>query len=267
MRLAEPSETANTDLMHQINNAEMPDSDWKGLYRLGHVAVWVMLLIFRRWLSSEFMLLRMLGVIRVGPKAIPTLAVDWFTLLHDHPLIGLTLLNAFDMVNFALVGLIVLALCAALRRTDRGFMAIALVLSFAGIAVYIASNPAFSMLTLSQQYAAATKDAQRSQLLSKAQALLATKNPAAVGQNVAFVFINVAGLIISTLMLRSGVFSRATAWMGLLHNAIALGYPIGVALAPGIPAIPGAAWIISVFFWVLWYIGIAGTLRRLGSAC
>jgi len=249
----------------QINHADRADSDWKGLYRSGHVAVWVMLLIFRRWLSSEFMLLRTIGLVR-EPKSIPNSPLDWFSLLRVHPLIGLTLLNAFDMVTFLLTGFIFLSLYAALRQTDRRFTAIALALSFSGIAVYIASNPAFSMLALSHQYAVATSDAQRSMLLSTAQSLLAVKNPLALGQNVAFVFVNVAGLIVSTVMLRRSVFSRRTAYMGLLHNAIALGFPLGVALAPGIPAISGAAWIVSVFFWVFWYIGIARTLRRLGSA-
>lgn len=246
-------------------NSDLADSHWKRLYLSGHVAVWVMLLIFRRWLSSEFMLFRMIGIVH-EPTAIPNSAVDWFALLRVHPLIGLTLLNAFDMVTFLLTGFIFLCLYAALRRTDQGFMTMALALSFVGIAVYIASNPAFSMLALSRQYAIAAADAQRSLLVSKAQALLAVENPLALGQNVAFVLVNVAGLIISTVMLRRSVFSRRTAYMGLLHNALALGFPIGVALAPGVPAVPGAAWIVSVFFWLLWYIGIARTLRQLGSA-
>lgn len=246
-----------------MNHAGTAASDWKGLYQSGQIAVWVMVLIFRRWLSSEFMLLRMIGI---GPRVIPTSALDWFSLLRAHPLIGLTLLNAFDIVTFLLTGFIFLSLYAALRRTDRGFMAIAVALSFVGIAVYIASNPAFSMLALSHRYTAATTDAQRSMLLSTGQALLTVKNPLGLGQNVAFVFVSVAGLIVSAVMLHSRVFSRRTAYMGLLHNAIALGFPIGVALAPGIPAVPGAAWIVSVFFWVAWYVGIARTLRRLGAA-
>jgi hypothetical protein len=222
-----------------------------------------MLLIFRRWLGAEFMLLRMIGIIRVGPRAIPTNAIEWFTLLQAHRLIGLILLNAFDMVTFVLAGLIFLSLYVALRRIDHRIMLLALALTFAGIVVYVASNPAFSVMTLSQRYAAATTDTQRSILAAEGQSLLALKNPTALGQNLAFVLVNVGGLIASIVMLRSGIFSKGTAYVGLLHNGIALGYPIGVALAPGVTAIPGTAWIVAVFFWVFWYIGIARTLCRL----
>jgi hypothetical protein len=50
-----------------------------------------------------------------------------------------------------------LALYAALRRANKSYMAIAMTLGFVGIAVYFASNTAFSMLSLSDQYAGMPK--------------------------------------------------------------------------------------------------------------
>lgn len=233
------------------------------LYRIGRVATLVALLVFRRWLAAEFMGLRAIGVIHFGPKALPDAAIDWFTLLHLHPLLGFTLLNGFDMMTFVLAGVVYLALYAALRRTNRISMMLGLALSFAGIAVYLAFSPAIPMLRLSGQYAASTTDAQRTVIAAAGQALLATHSPAALGQNLAFVLFNVAGLVISTVMLRSGIFGRLTACFGILFNAFALGYPLGIALAPGNILFPEAAWIVAVVFWVFWYIGIAGTLGKL----
>jgi hypothetical protein len=85
----------------------------------------------------------------------------------------LTLLNLFDMVNYALVGLMFLALCVAFRRASPSAMTIAAALGFVGIAVYLASNQALTMLSLSNQYAAATTDTQRSLLLAAGQVTLA----------------------------------------------------------------------------------------------
>jgi len=252
---------------NQTSNTGAATSKWNGLYKVGSVAAWVALLVFRRWLGAEFLFFRGMGIIRAGPKALPGTVLDWFTLLHAHRLIGLTLLNAFDIVNYALVGLIFLALYAALSETHRSSVTLATALGFLGVAIYIASNPAFSILTLSDQYAAATTDAQRSMLLAAGQALLAVQNPNAVGQaTLSFFLVSLAGLIMSTVMLDGRVFSKATAYIGILANAFGLGYPLGIALAPKTVVLPIVALSLSVSacFLVIWYVLIALRLWQLG---
>jgi len=248
---------------HAVETASSPA---KWVYTVGQLAVWIELLIFRRWLGGEFLLFRSIGLIPVGPKAMPIKALDWFTFLQQHPLLGFTFLNGFDMVNFVLAGVVLLVLYAILKRIDHAFMVLALAFMLVAIVVYIASNPAVPMLGLSGQYAAATNDAQRAELVSAGEALLTDKNVGSMGQNVAFVFFHVAGLIVSLVMLRSLIFSKRTAWLGILFNAFGLGFPIALALAPGSVILPGAAWIIGVIFWVFWYIGIARTFHRLARS-
>ena len=77
------------------------DVRWRLLHKLSGWAALVAALLFRRNLAEEILLLR--GIIHSGPQAFPGSAADWFTLLRTHPLIGLTFLNLFDMVNYALV--------------------------------------------------------------------------------------------------------------------------------------------------------------------
>ena len=210
--------------------------------------------------------MRAIGIFRSGPNAPPSSAAGWFTLLHAHPVLGFTLLNGFDMMTFVLAGVVYFALYTALKQTNRKFLILALALSFAGIVLYIASNPAFRMLRLSSQYAVAITDAQRSIILTAGEQVIESESPFAVGQNLAFVLFNAGGLILSTAMLRSSIFSARTGWLGILFNTFALGFPLGVALAPGNQIVPGAAWVIAVLFWVFWYIGIARTLWRLARA-
>ena len=240
------------------------DAQPKALYKVGSASAWIALLIFRRWLGPELLLFQRLARIHIGPSALPQSAMEWFTLLHAHPLVGLILLNAFDIVTFALAGVVFLALYAALRRTDRAFMTLSLPLALIGIAVYIASNPALPMIALSRQFAAAASEAERSVIAAVGQAVLAGKGVDSLGQNLAFTLVHIAGLIVSIAMLRSGVFSKLTAYTGILFNAFGLGFPLGMALAPGFLVIPMTSWIIAVVFWVFWYVGIACTLWRLG---
>jgi|SRR5271167_994267 len=251
---------------NRVSDRDTPDPRWNRLYRAGGVAAWIAVLLFRRWLGEEFLLLRAIGIIRFGPRSIPSSVINWFTLLHTNRLVGLTLLNAFDMVNYVLVGLIFLGLYAALRQANRSYMTIATSLAFVGIAIYLASNQAFSMLSLSDQYAAATTDAQRSMLLAAAQTLLAIHDPNALGPGaLGFLLVNLAGLIISGVMLRSNVFGKTTAYAGILANAFGLGYPFGVAVVPKTVVIPMVATSLSVSacFLIIWYVGIARRLSQL----
>jgi hypothetical protein len=149
---------------------------------------------------------------------------------------------------------IILALYVALRRASESVMAIATALGLVGMAAYLSSNTAFAMLFLSQQYAVATTEAQRSQLVAAGQAMLATYTGTAFQVNYvvgAFVMVMTA-----LVMLRSKIFSKATAYVGILSSVIGLGLyvpRIGIFLS-----------IASVPFLAVWNVLIARRLFRLG---
>jgi hypothetical protein len=241
------------------------DFAWKGLFRVGGAAALIAGLVFRRNLDAELMLLKDSGIINVGPTTPPGTVMDWFALLQNNPLFGLTLLNLFDMVNYALVGLMFLALLAALRRVSPSALAIAVALGFVGIAIYFASNQALTMLSLSDQYAAATTDAQRYLLLAAGQAALAIHHNASYESGslyLSFLFVTVAGLIISVVMLRNNSFSKVTAYMGILANGFGLGYYFTLAFAPALVALPLS---VSALFLLAWYLLIGRRLFQLGK--
>jgi hypothetical protein len=142
-------------------------------------------------------------------------------------------------------------------------MLIAMTSGLVGIAVYFASNQAFSMLSLSDQYAAATTDAQRSAFLAAGEALLAITQGSGILLSLFLVLL--AGLITSLAMLRSSmrsrVFGRATAYVGILANASGLGYFVALVFAPAMIAVPH---VIAGPFRMIWYLLIARELFRLG---
>jgi hypothetical protein len=150
----------------------------------------------------------------------------------------------------------------ALCRASPFLMAIATILAFVGIALYFASNTAFSMISLSDHYAAATTDAQRAQFLAAGQAALtglaATQG---TGLQVAFTLNAIAGVIISAVMLRNTVFSKVTASVGLVGNVLEIGLP-GVSVPFAVEfALVGIGGILLV----IWYILIARRLFMLAQ--
>jgi len=240
------------------------DPRWKGLFRVGGVAALVAAILFRRNLGAEVALLRTIGILHFDYATNPGTIMEWFTLLGSHPLIGLIMLNLFDLINYGLVGLIVLALNAALRQSRESVMAIAAALGCVAVVTYFATNQAFTMLSLSRQFTAAKTDAQRTLLLSTGQSVLAMSYGNAYegeGLYVSFLLVSLAGLMISAVMLRSRMFGKGTAVVGILANAFALAYYPALIAAPGIVALPIS---ISSVFLLIWYILVGLKLLRLG---
>jgi hypothetical protein len=234
----------------------------KGVYVLGGIAALVAALVFRRWLAAELDLIRSAGLMSVVQ---PAGVEDWFFLLQSRPLIGLVLLNGLDIVNYLLVGLIFTALFFALRSFNRPFMTLALLLVFCGIALFLSSNQAFALLSLSGRYAHAAAWSERASLLETGQVLLAVNNGVVFGTGMfwAFIFVNLAGLITAVVMVRSGSFGRASAWIGVLANAFGLGYFFTLAFYPPATFVPLS---LSAPLLLIWYILIALRLFRLSRA-
>ncbi|MFC1972481.1 hypothetical protein ACFLVE_03645, partial [Chloroflexota bacterium] len=120
-------------------------------------------------------------------------------------------------------------------------------LGLVGIAAYFASNTAFEMLSLSGQYAAATTDAQRAIFLGAGQVMLEIYKGTAF--DVYYVLTAVALLIISAVMLRSNIFSKITAYVGILMGVLMLvpstAGTIGLYFAL-ISLVPTAIWLILI---------------------
>jgi len=253
-------------MMKQVSHAKETGPAWKGLYIAGSAAALIAVVFFRRNIGTELVAFRGFGLID-APATHPISAIEWFSLLQDNRLLGLTLLNLFDLVNYALVGLIFLALYGALRRTNKSAMIVATTFGLMGIAVYFASNQAFAMLNLSKHYAAAATDAQRAIFLAAGEALLAINNPGIIYQGggiyISLLLVLLSGLIISIVMLRSPVFGKWAAYAGILANGFGLGYFVALVFAPAIFWLPPT---LSAPFRMIWYILIAIGLFRLARS-
>ncbi len=237
----------------------------KILYWLGAIAALLAVFVFRRNLSAEFVAFRGFGILAV-PEVTPVQALEWFSLLRADRLVGLVLLDFFDLAEYFLLGLIYLALYAALKPVNRKASLTGLTCGLAGISLSFITNPAIPILVLSEQYAAASTEAQRAAILAAGERWLANHpgmiNPH-VGNYLSLFLVLLAGLVFSILMLRSEVFGKATAAMGILANGIYLGYFITLVFIPAMIWLPPT---LSAFFRMAWYILIAVKLIRLSKA-
>ena len=249
-------------------HAPAGDDGWKWLYYTGGAAALIAVLFFRRNFGVELITFGGFGIFEV-PAEFPHGALAWFALFQENTLLGLTLFHLIDLVNYALVGLIILALFVALHRASKSAMVIATAAGLIGIAVYFASNQAFAMLSLSSKYAAAATETQRSTYVAAGEALLAMNDPATIhqgtGVHTGLFLVLASGLIISIVMLRSRAFFTLTAWSGILANGLALGHFVALALGLS-PILVGIPIIVSAPFRMIWYLLTAIGLLRLARA-
>ncbi len=226
-------------MMNQVTNTETSISDWKSLYKVGGVAALIMLPIIP---------LQSFIFIAYPP---PATVIDFFILFQKNWFVGLLDRDLLLIVDNVLLILIYLALYAALVQANKFLMTIGLAFSLIGIAAYFPSNTAFEMLSLSHQYAAATTEAQRATLLAAGQAMLAIYSGTAF--NVYYVLNAIALLIFSAVMLRSSVFSKTTAYLGLAAGILMI--------------IPSTAGMIGIYFSLLslipWFVWLILFARRL----
>lgn len=243
-------------LSQRTQTAEFVPADgrWQGLYRAGGIAALVVAVL----LACE------IAVFAIWPQ--PTTAIDYFRLFQSNWLIGLLDLDLLGMVAYVLLVPVVLALYVALRRDGEGLTAVATALFFVGISVFFASNTAFSLLSVSGQYAAATTEAQRSTFLAAGEAMLTTFNVGAF--QVSYVIVSAAWLMIGIVMLRSSVFSKVTAYSGTLNGATAIG-AVALEHTPvvgSIFALLVSVYFAAIVFQAIWAVLTGRRLYRLGIA-
>jgi hypothetical protein len=186
-----------------------PTPSWRTLYRAAGVAA----------LATAVLVPIQLAVFMAYP--FPETVTGWFQLLQDNPLAGLVDLDLLLVVDNVLLVVIALALYVALRPTSPSVTTMATGLWLLAVVLFIASNPSLELLALSDRFAAATSQAQRSAAVAAGEALLAGWDGTAF--QVGYVLGQLAGIMIGLVMLRSALFGRAVPYTLIAGNVVGFG--------------------------------------------
>jgi hypothetical protein len=236
--------------------SEKQDFTWHGLYKLGGIAALSAVLVG---------LLEIIITFLPGGNTTQETVLDWFLLFRENPFMGLRNLGLLNIFLNILAILIFFALYAAHRKdNNRPYATLAMITSFLGIGVFFATNRAFPMLALSNQYVIATSDAQRAMLEAAGQSMLSVGQGHTPGTFLGFCLTEVAGVMISFVMLRSKIFSKTTAYAGMLGFGFLLVFEFFSSFVSGLSTM---AMILAMFGGLLsmaWYVLIARRLFLLG---
>lgn len=222
------------------------NSGWKSLYKIGSICSWLMVVI----ILGQFV------VFMAAPPPLEGTAIDWFALFQQNKFMGLLAFELLMVVYTILSVPLALALFAALGKTDQSLTVTYLALTVVGVVSFIVARPAFEMLFLSEQYAAAATDAQRSMFLAAGETLVAMFHGTAF--QVSYFLGSIGGLLISFTMLKGNLFSRPTAYLRIASSLLDFGLFI--------PTIGLFVSLFSVVCLLIWNILVARKLWMLGKA-
>lgn len=218
--------------------------NWKDLFTIGGIAAICSVALIP------------IQVVIFGAWPPPTEVIDWYALFQNNWLLGLLSLDLLYILNNIFVLIVYLALFIALVRENAAWMSIAFLLGVVGATIYFASNIGFEMLNLSGQYAAATTQTAKDMATTAGQTLLTVYTGTAF--NVYYV-LNCAVLLITALvMLRSEIFSKATAKWGIASGVL--------MIIPSTAGMLGMIFsLLSLIPWIVFCILIAKRLVAMGK--
>jgi len=223
------------------------ENEWQSMYVLGGVATVIALV--------GVVLDVIIGSTTGGNlSALPQTAIDRFAQFQIAPLLGLYNLDLLNIFNQIMLIPAYVALYAVQRKANSAYALLALIIFLVGTTIFVTTNTALPMLELSNKYASATTDSQRTLLAAAGEAMLARGTHGGLGVFIGFLLPNIAGLIMSFAMLTGKVFNKITSYLGIAGSALILLYIVLVTFAPSIKdmatafAMPGGlllmAWMI-----------------------
>ena len=242
----------------KMSDLKQNESQWKSIYILGGI----------------FAILSLIAVlldIFIGSSTggnlseLPQTAVERFAQFQQNTWLGLYNLDLLNTVNQLLSIPVYFALYAALRKSNKPYALLALIFFLLGTAIFVSNNTALPMLELSRKYALADEP-QKILLAAAGEAMLVRGEHGSLGVFFGFLLPTLSALIFSFVMLQGKVFSKANAYVGILGNALLLGYVVLVTFAPTVKnmamafAMPGGLLLLA------WMVMITMRLFRLGTS-
>ena len=228
------------------------ESNWKSLFKIGGISAWIFV-FYSLATIIIFMLI----------SELPETATEAFNLLVKNKFAGLLRLDALTLITIPLYYPLYLSIFVGIKSDNISYASLGALLAFAGITLFLATPSAFSLLPLSEKYAAASTPAQQERFLAAGEALMASDMWHGSGAMIGGILMLVAALIGSVVMLRSKNFSKATAYLGILTHGLDL---VRVLISFFTPQIGNMIMMVAGPLYLIWFPLLARDFFRLARA-
>jgi len=226
--------------------AEAVDPSWKALYRWGGILLMIAGLLD---LLVIALFLPLVSSITTGDAALKNLAGQALLAQIAFGIDGLDVLFTLPAV---------LALYLALKGINRNAMLVAAASLGVFTALHLSAVPStLSLVTLSQNYAAATSDAQRAAYAAVSNYVYYTT----VTLEPIYILVASIGILIIGFVMLKGIFSRGVAYLGIAAGILGIVLMLGL-LVPALLTLD----IVFLLLVAIWNLLVGFKLYRLGRS-
>lgn len=235
----------------------MSGRSWRFLYVIGGVAAFAALAL----MVFDIVLTMVPGW---GTASVPVTATGWFAQFASTPWLGLRNLDVLNVVASFIALPLYVAVYGALRDREPALALTGLVLVTLGTALFASANAGLPMLELSRRYAEAGA-ADRFALAAAAEGLLARGAHGSLGAFPGFLLSELGTLVAGIALLRSGVFGKLTAWLGIAGVSVLLAYTTAYTFIEGTTTLVMAAAIPGGLLMIAWHVLVGRRLFALAA--
>ena len=145
----------------------------------------------------------------------PDTVKGFFELYHQSPFLGLLSLDFIYLFNNMIIAVIYSALFVLLYQEKPAVVLLAFIFGLIGVACYYPSNPAFEMLSLSNQYFISLPE-QKMLYLAAGEAAMAGYTGTSF--DAYYVFSTLSLLLFAWAILKSAKLKKSVGWWGLVSG-------------------------------------------------
>ncbi|HBS87748.1 MAG: hypothetical protein A2W91_11475 [Bacteroidetes bacterium GWF2_38_335] len=165
---------------------------------------------------------------------LPQTAIGRFEQFNENKFLGLYNLDLLNVITQMILIPAYIALFIAHRNVNFIFSLMALIVFLFGSVIMVSNNVALPMYELSNKYFATSIESQKAFYAAAGESMLAKGAHGSSGIFIGFFIPNIAGLLMSIVMLQGRVFSRINAWIGIIGSVLIMVYVILVNFVPGV---------------------------------
>ena len=232
------------------------DPSWRGLYKAGGVS---------GVLIGALLIISMVLVF-ITPQAPGSGGAETLQYIASNKLVYIVE-QVLGLAPIFLEIIALLALYMVIKQLNKSYAAIGSVLAIVSQAIALSYITFGGLVYLSNNYIAATTDAQRGTFATAAEWAMAVNNGvSATGIDPILTASAIGILIISLVMLR-GIFHKGIAYLGILTGVMGIISAFGIIIRPlAVPPPLGIGYILYSFFLTAWFVVVGIKLYRLGSS-
>lgn len=223
------------------------DKQWKSIYKFGAITTIIVL--------AGIILDMVVGSITGADiAALPHTAIEKFIQFKDYPLLGLYNLDLLNTIIQIIFIPSIFAIYGVHRKVLNPSALLTLILFLFGTTIFVTSNTALTMLDLSHKYFNTASDEQKLLIAAAGEAMFAKGSHGSLGVFMGFVLIPFSNALISGVMLSGKIFSRATAYVGIIGNSLMVLYVVMVTFIPAVEAMAIAFAMPAGLMVMIWMI-------------